>query len=188
MTGYVWIAPLMRLLELRYGPFWEPARPYPLASANDVLDAAAELEPLLQRVVVGRLRALAIFWGLVLATILTLIAAISLRSSTLMIVGTGLLVVASASRWAMSPRWFTYYDFVVGPTAPAPAPTELVAQLRLLCDRLIGAGELAPAALVEMQARAPLSYEAAMKLTVTTSVMRKAARAAQQAHRADAVS
>lgn len=179
---YRWIAGSLQLLELDFGPFWDPARPHSAANPDDILVRAQETESLLQRLVVGRRKSFAIvavLGFLCLGSLFTLPAvpepALDLAVGILMTVCVAVWVWLRMVYWR---AWFFLFSPTLPASPPAPAPVELVDNLRRLCDQLAVMGDAAAIrALLAMRDVAPLTYEACMRLTVVGSSVQRAVRA-----------
>lgn len=187
MSDYRWIGSSVQLLEVSFGPFWEPPHPRPVATVDEVLESAAELEPLLRRLVVGRRRSVSAMSAL--AGVSGLAFAGSwvapgwlvpfLTAPAVFLIG----VIGFFMRFGWRGWQFTN-SFVVPPLSPAPPADEIAPVLRSLSDTLIGAGAAAVPALTAMRSASPLAYESSLRLTVVGSSVQREVRAAQQRHRA----
>ena len=179
------IAGLVRTLEIRRGPFWEPSRTRGAMEPADVLAIGDELECLLERLAVGRRKSVVLL-GVMLILCLGLFAGLALVATRLsdwvatvgsLAVGVAIVVLALVywRDWLIA----LYGAYTLPPVPPAPKPDELVAAMRRLCDGFaVLSDEAATVTLRKMKSCAPLAFETCMHTTVVGTGIQRRVRAA----------
>lgn len=184
MHEYIWIAGLMRTLEVKFGPFWEPSRPRPATDYEGLVAMADEFEPLMRRLVTGRRKSFAIL-GVSTAVLASIFTAMWLVPDSMFVYVDVLFAVLFAAtvmwfQFVCWREWFVlYYSNTLPPSHPAPPPSQIIDGLRLLSDGFTAAGDaVAIRALVAMREKAPLTYGACLRMTVASSAVQRAVRGA----------
>jgi hypothetical protein len=148
------------------------------------MSLADDFESLLSRLVSGRRKSFAILAVGILALAVTFSAmwlvpdSMFLYLDVLFCVLFGALVIwFQLVCWR---EWFVlYYSITLPPSRPAPPASQIIDGLRRLSDGLTAAGDnTAARALVAMRETAPLTYRTCLRLTVASSAMQRAVRAA----------
>jgi hypothetical protein len=177
---YAWVRDPIWMLELRYGPFWEPERLPRVTSADDIVAAAVATETLVERIVAGRKRSLA--WAMAMSAIAAGVGVVATARSfdgdpgAALLFGVLIVTIGPGLWWGSWMRdWPLAGVVLLLPTRQAPKPAEIVASLRDLTDAFSGAPkEDAVRAFGQMADITPLTYRACRRLTVVPGTIKKA--------------
>lgn len=169
-----WVLSPVWGLEVDYGPFWEPRRPRPFTSVDDILAAAEAVEPLLARLA---RRSTLLFLALAGWTVLLALVAFVLpwvlpdgEARTASTIALASLLLAGPACWF---RWWGWWS--AGPEA-----RDIVFALRTLTDAFLGAPtEDAIAAFGLMRDATPIAFASCHRLTVVPEAAKRAVRLKQ---------